>query len=132
MNEIQKEELINLKNEGRSYKEMASALFISEGAIKSFFRREKLRAEEFYSVCKYCGTPLTKRLGNKKFCSDVCRYTWWHKNSKDNRECTKVNRCKNCNKDFKCYDNKDRKYCSHACYIADRFRNRKGNQTYDQ
>ncbi len=123
MNEVQKEELLNLKNEGRSYKEIASAISVSESAVKSFFSRKKLKAGEIHTVCKNCGVPLTKRLGNKKFCSDSCRYKWWHKNSKDNRECTKVNRCKNCNKDFKCYDNKDRKYCSHACYIEDRFKN---------
>ena len=46
MNEIQKEELINLKNEGRSYKEIASAISVSESAVKSFFSRKKLKAEE--------------------------------------------------------------------------------------
>ena len=132
MNEVQKEELINLKNEGRSYKEIASSVSVSESAVKSFFSRKKLKAEEIYTVCKSCGGPLTKRLGNKKFCSDSCRYKWWRQNTNGNRKCVKIGICKKCGKELKCYDNKNRKYCSHACYIADRFRNRKGNQTYDQ
>ncbi|MDO4200249.1 MAG: RNA polymerase subunit sigma-70 [Clostridia bacterium] len=132
MNEVQKEELINLKNEGRSYKEIAYAISVPESAVKSFFSRKKLKAEEIYTVCKNCGVPLTKRLGNKKFCSDLCRYEWWRNNTIDNRKCVKISICKKCGKELKCYDNKNRKYCSHACYTEDRFRNRKGNQNYDQ
>ncbi|MBR2735371.1 MAG: RNA polymerase subunit sigma-70, partial [Clostridia bacterium] len=90
MNEVQKEELINLKNEGRSYKEMASALFVSEGAIKSFFRREKLKTEGSHAICKNCGTSLGIISGNKKFCSDSCRYKWWRNNTIDNRKCVKI------------------------------------------
>ena len=126
MNEVQKEELIILKNEGRSYKEMASAISVSASAVKSFFSRKKLKAEEIHTVCKNCGVPLTKRLGNKKFCSDSCRYKWWRHNTEGNRKHLKVNRCKNCGKMFESYDNKNRKYCSHACYIADRFEDTRG------
>ena len=132
MNEIQKEELINLKNKGRSYKEMASAVSVSESAVKSFFSRKKLKAEEIYTVCKNCGTALDRISGNRKFCSDSCRYKWWRQNTDGNRKCVKISICKKCGKELKCYDNKNRKYCSHACYIEDRFRNRKGNKDYDQ
>ena len=102
---------------------MASALFVSEGAIKSFFRREKLKTEGSHAICKNCGTSLGIISGNKKFCSDSCRYKWWRNNTIDNRKCVKISICKKCGKELKCYDNKNRKYCSHACYIADRFRN---------
>ena len=126
MNEVQKEELIKLKNEGRSYKEMASAISVSESAAKSFFSRKKLKSEEVHTVCKSCGVPLTKRLSNKKFCSDSCRYKWWRQNTNGNRKCVKISICKKCGKELKCYDNKNRKYCSHERYIADRFENTRG------
>jgi endogenous inhibitor of DNA gyrase (YacG/DUF329 family) len=58
----------------------------------------------------------------KKFCSDKCRMTWW------NRHLDKVKRkavyeyiCPHCGKPFTVYGNSHRKYCSHECYVADRF-----------
>ena len=124
MNEIQKHKLVRLKKQGRSYKEIASALSISEGTIKSFFRRQKLKSKEIYTKCKNCGATLEKssRSNVKKFCSNLCRYKWWRKNTENNRKCVKINICKNCSKKFKSYYNKDRKYCSHECYINDRFK----------
>lgn len=122
LNESQKDKILKLKSSGRSYKEIASALSISESTIKSFFRRQKLKSKEVYTVCKNCGAELEKRCGSKKFCSDLCRYKWWRKNVENNRKCLKINVCKNCGKKFKSYDNKDRKYCSHECYINDRFK----------
>ena len=132
MNETQKNKLIDLKNEGRSYKEMASALCVSQGTVKSFFSRKKIKDEEIYVVCKNCGVSLEKRSGSKKFCLSLCRYKWWRKNAENNRKCVKINICKNCNKKFKSYDNKDRKYCSHKCYINDRFKKQKGKFVYDK
>ena len=132
MDEIQKHKLIRLKKQGRSYKEIASALSISEGTIKSFFRRQKLKSKEVCTECKNCGATLEKRFSSKKFCSDLCRYKWWRKNTENNRKCVKINVCKNCSKKFKSYDNKDRKYCSHECYIADRFKKQKGKSLYDE
>ena len=132
MNEKQKNKLMKFKNEGRSYKEMASALSVSEGTVKSFFSRKKIKDEEIYVVCKNCKIPLDKRSSNKKFCSDLCRYKWWRKNAEGNRKCVKINVCKNCNKKFKSYDNKERKYCSHKCYIEDRFKKQKGKSVYDK
>ena len=134
MNEIQKHKLIRLKKQGRSYKEIASALSISESTIKSFFRRQKLKSKEVHTVCKNCGVTLEKssRSNVKKFCSNLCRYKWWRKNTENNRKCLKINVCKNCGKKFKSYDNKERKYCSHACYIENRFKNQKGKFVYDK
>ena len=128
MNEIQKHKLIRLKKQGRSYKEIASALSISESTIKSFFRRQKLKIEENSNICKNCGTILEKssKSNIKKFCSDSCRYKWWRKNLENNRSYLKIHICKYCDKKFKSFDNKNRKYCSHKCYINDRFKPKKG------
>ena len=91
--------------------------------------RLKLKNEENSNICKNCGTILEKssKSNIKKFCSDSCRYKWWRKNLENNRSYLKIHICKNCNKKFKSFDNKDRKYCSHKCYINDRFKPKKGN-----
>lgn len=124
LNESQKDKILKLKSSGRSYKEIASALSISEGTVKSFFSRKRLKSDENNNVCKNCGVTLEKssRSNVRKFCSNLCRYKWWRKNTENNRKCVKINVCKNCSKKFGSYDNKDRKYCSHECYIADRFK----------
>ena len=126
MNEIQKENLIFLKNQCRSYSDIASTLSISKSAVKSFFSR--LKNEENSNICKNCGTILEKssKSNIKKFCSDSCRYKWWRKNLENNRAYLKINVCKYCDKKFKSFDNKNRKYCSHKCYINDRFKPKKG------
>ena len=58
----------------------------------------------------------------KKFCSDACRMSWWNKNlDKVNRKAVYEFICPHCQQPFTAYGNAGRKYCSHACYIADRF-----------
>mgnify|MGYP002626074911 CR=1 FL=1 len=74
--------------------------------------------------CKYCGTMILQIPGRKekKFCSDDCRNSWW------NKHLTEVKRknmtdyiCPACGKTFSAYGKRNRKYCSHECYITDRF-----------
>lgn len=43
---------MHLKNQGRSYGEIASALSLSKGTVKSFFSRKKQKSEEIHTVCK--------------------------------------------------------------------------------
>ena len=131
LNEFQKDKILKLKSSGRSYSEIASVLSISKETIKSFLRRYKLRTEEIYTSCKNCGKELSEGRP-KKFCCDICRYKWWRKNTENNRKYLKINVCKNCSKKFKSYDNKVRKYCSHKCYIEDRFKNKARSVCGDQ
>lgn len=101
---------------------------ISKNTVKSFCRRNVLgkvkKFETNPAVCEFCGKPISQPIGRKKkrFCSDTCRNSWWksHKNlvdKKANYECE----CTYCGKLFVYYGNKNRKYCSHSCYIEDRF-----------
>lgn len=39
-----------------------------------------------------------------------------------NQDCEESIRCPHCGKEFHIYGDKRRKYCSHECYIADRFK----------
>lgn len=127
-----------MRGEGISYAKIAANLGLSENTVKSYCKRNNLSVisgpareeqpdteteKESPDFCKNCGQPNEQRPGVKprKFCSDKCRTTWW------NSHLDKVSRksiyhliCAACGKPFDSYGNKNRKYCSHACYIKDR------------
>ena len=76
--------------------------------------------------CKYCGKRIERNphSGKKLFCTDECRRSWWKEHpeeSKHSGEATYECRCAYCKRVFYSYGKKDRKYCSHDCYIQDRF-----------
>lgn len=64
-----------------------------------------------------------KEWGKEKiFCSDNCRMKWWNSHQElVNRKAEYVFVCRNCGKLFTAYGNKERKYCSHSCYIEHRY-----------
>lgn len=118
MTENQQKEIKALRQAGLGYKKIAATMSLSENTIKSYCIRNKLKTGSEQPVCLECGQPIMQPAGQKgkKFCSDVCRIKWWNHHTwlmKANNVCT------HCGKPF--HGRKDRKYCSHACYIAERF-----------
>ena len=74
--------------------------------------------------CQNCGIPVAQTPGRreKKFCSDTCRMQWWNKNKFDSpRRSLREFVCAACGEPFFAYENSERKYCSHSCYISGRF-----------
>jgi predicted transcriptional regulator len=140
----QKETVFQMRDQGLSYAEIASALKISRNTVKSFCRRSSPTLEktaldnkqdmhENHSRCKQCGTLLITHGHRGKprlFCCDACRRTWWKENNSDtpNRKAYYRLICMGCKQEFKSYGNKARKYCGHACYIRNRF----GGGEHDQ
>ena len=126
MTKFEKERVRRARYDGMSYTEIASELGVSINTIKSFCRRECLQSghAEDATVCKNCGKPLKNKPKSKpkKFCSDKCRLAWWNENREMlNKQALYTIRCIACGETFESYGNKDRLYCSHACYIKDRF-----------
>ena len=131
MNELQKQQIIELRNQGISYSKIADALGISLNTIKSFCRRNNLGGhigKESKQInktfCKECGKELNQNLGKKplKFCSDKCRVKWWNTHPElVNRKAIYSFICTYCGEPFTAYGNSKRKYCSHSCYINHRF-----------
>ena len=130
MNDTQRNRIRSMRNENKSYGEIARLLSIKESTIKTFCRRNGLNGHRADVPvisdyrCKNCGIFVKQTPGRKekKFCSSYCRNTWW------NAHLYQVNRkafysivCSGCGNVFQSYGNKNRKYCSHECYIADRF-----------
>lgn len=75
-------------------------------------------------VCRECGKPLVQVDGMKRrvFCSKECRVKWWKEHPERlNQRAVYQYTCPHCGKPFSAYGNSKRKYCSHACYISDRF-----------
>lgn len=131
MTEIQKQAIKTLRGSGLGYKKIAQMLELPAGTVQSFCRRENIPMVEPIVFdddhCRECGKPLNQRvkIKRRKFCSDECRIKWWSKHPcAKNANATASNTviCKHCGKPFSAYGKAPRKYCSHACYEADRFR----------
>lgn len=134
MTDTQKEKIHKMREAGMSYSKISSALDISENTIKSYCRRNNLGAKkdikpknekEIYTSCKQCGKEFTQGTKGqpKKFCSEECRRLWWKANeSQYNKKAFYTLRCIGCREKFQSYGNKNRKFCSHTCYINYRFK----------
>jgi len=127
MTKEQKHQIAEMRKKGLGYIKIGQVLGVSDNTISSYCRRNGLDSDTASKAmpCKQCGKPIKRASGRKpkKFCSDACRMLWWN----EHRDC--VNRkaiyeftCANCGHPFSAYGNKGRKYCSHVCYIADRYR----------
>lgn len=132
MTDIQKEKIMILRKDGYSYKKIATILGVSDNTIKSFCRRNGLTGVGRVPIgiignehfCLSCGVKVEQTPGRKekKFCSDACRMRWWNSHQdKVNRKAVYEFECAYCKKTFKAYGNAKRKYCSHPCYVMDRF-----------
>jgi endogenous inhibitor of DNA gyrase (YacG/DUF329 family) len=133
MTKEEKELIEEYRSKSISYSKISEKINMSENTIKSYCRRmgitKKKEPRSKYpkqnnTHCKECDKKLvhTNRGKPKKFCSEECRRLWWKENSdKHNKKTYYLVKCQECGKEFESYGNKDRKYCSHSCYIKNRF-----------
>jgi uncharacterized protein YjcR len=120
MTDEQKNSVKALRETGISYTQIAEQLGLSANTVKSFCRR----SEAAKMLCKNCGKPLeqARKRKPKTFCGDWCRREWWRRNrDKIRRNAIYHLSCAHCGRHFESYGNRGRKYCSHDCYIRDRF-----------
>lgn len=132
MNDTQRQQIGKLRAEGLSCGKISEALGLSINTIKTYCRRNGLggvvaapaSVDEAGNFCLCCGIPVVQISGRKekKFCSDRCRNKWWNSHlDQVQRKANYEYVCPRCKKSFTAYGNKNRKYCSHECYIEDRF-----------
>ena len=117
MTEIQKRKITEMRRRACTYTEISDVMGISVGALKSFCRRYAV--DTVSDVCLMCGQKLRQvpHKRKKKFCSDKCRLDWWRDNRDAmNRKAVYHFSCKQCGKEFECYGNSHRIYCSRRCY----------------
>ena len=103
MNSSQKDAARRMREDGKSYAQIAVALSLSENTVKSFCRRVGLQAATGQTLCPACGKAWNYTYRVLDAHNAVAR------------------RCACCRREFFSYPSAHRKYCSHACYIADRY-----------
>ena len=143
MTDAQKEEILKLRAHGLSYGEIATEVGLCINTIKSYCRRKinnlgkkdavKRQQPTVAGVhsCQECGKSIQQIQGRKlkRFCSDTCRMKWWNSHPEMvQRKNAREQFCSNCGKKFFVYGTQSRKYCSHECYVKDRF----GGKHHDQ
>ena len=112
------EQLQLMRSKGVPSAEIAERLCVSVNTVRSYIRRHPL-PKELQSSCLYCGSLITVVKGRKekRFCSDKCRNRWWNTHTEQvKRKAYYRLVCEYCGKEFESYGNKNRKYCSRACY----------------
>ena len=135
MTEEEKNTVRRLREQGYGYKTISNITGIHRETIKSHLKRHpcvsnpspqcktnKIEAPPSAETvpCKQCGEPFTPKRKGTLFCCDECRHKWWGKN-KYKEGTPHTFKCLNCGKEFQAYVVKERKYCSHDCYIEARF-----------
>lgn len=127
MDDIQKTKIENLRACGFGYKRIAKETGISESTVKSYCRRHQVMKKEVLVQghhCLQCGKLVEQnaKRKEKKFCCDVCRMAWWNSHLElVKRKAVYEHECHYCHKHFVVYSKVQRKYCSHQCYINERF-----------
>ena len=133
MTDIQKEKIKKLRHAGYGYKKVAKALSLSVDTVKSYCKKNNLGGVmastsspslDGKTYCRQCGKELPQRPNQKSllFCNSKCRQTWWNSHpDMVNRKAFYSFHCAQCGKAFSAYGNAHRKYCSHHCYIENRF-----------
>lgn len=127
----QKKNVETYRAYGISYNEIARKTGISVETIKSHCKRHGIKKldtkpGEKYAFCKQCDAPMILSQSNKIFCSTNCRIKWWNRNK--DQASTAANNiafCEYCGGKFYKFKKSTQKYCSHKCYINQRFGLRK-------
>lgn len=121
------EKVRQLKLQGLTYREISNKTGLPVGTIKSIWSRSN-EVNSSTSKCKFCGFEISSKKGKKAkiFCSDKCRMAWWNSHRHlVNRQTVFRFTCNGCGKEFTSNSCKDRKYCSQACYLEERYNNDK-------
>lgn len=134
MTDKQKIQITKLRTAGEGYGKIARKLGISLNTVKSFCRRNDIggdievpvtKVTSEITFCENCGVEIRQiaKQKKKRFCCDKCRNTWWNSHlGQVKRKTVYKFTCPHCGKEFQIYGDNRRKYCSHDCYIADRFK----------
>lgn len=119
MTEKDKHLITELRTNDIGYAKIADTLSLSIATVKSYCIRNNIKSKENQLSCLECGKSIIPLQGRreKKFCSDKCRIKWWNHHTNFMRSNAT---CVHCGKEF--HGRAGRKFCSHACYIAERFK----------
>lgn len=132
MNDKERLQIVKMRAAGKGYGTIAKKLGIPLSTVSSFCRRRRINKDTAASSplimsgvvtnCENCGARILQVAKQKprRFCCDRCRNQWWA-NHLDlvKRKAYYTIRCRHCGKVFQVYGDRNRKYCSRACYLAE-------------
>ena len=122
MTNDERKRIERLRKNGNSFSRIAEITGLSKDSIRMYCSRNNIViGKSSNSCCQQCGKELITNTGKGRkalFCSSNCRIIYWRKMKEKDRNYTKVCAC--CGSKFFSY-RRDRKYCSHECYIKARF-----------
>ena len=112
--------LVALREEGKSFSEIATILNVSPNTLKSYARRHN-EALSIITVrrCANCGTVL--HSARKRLCTDKCRYAWNYKHRELHEHNAIIKDCPVCGKQFFTYASSNKAFCSRECYLVGRY-----------
>ena len=121
MTNAERSRIVELQQTGYGYKKIATITGLPQNTVKSYCSRHPVQVNltEQDGLCRNCKKPLeqTPHKRKKKFCSDVCRMTWWNNHPElVQRKAYYTVTCAHCGKQFESYGNAHRWFCSRACY----------------
>ena len=120
MTTVEKYRIQKLREQGHTYRQIASIMDMPDATVKSFCRRN---LNPNIGMCKQCGKKMELRAKTKRkhFCSDSCRMKWWNAHPEVvTRRAYYDLTCVCCGQPFQSYGNRNRKYCGRACFGMDR------------
>jgi len=82
-------------------------------------------APPIITACQNCGAKIVQRpkVKQRRFCCNECRNQWWNQHLDEVKRKTYYEIiCRHCGKVTTVYGDNRRKYCSHECYIAHRYK----------
>ncbi len=135
MTDEEKNRVLELRASGKGARAISKVINVPENTIKTFLRRHSFKDVPIVPEpikyepkkepkCKMCKAVVTRFEGKRPrlFCSDHCRMQWWKEHPEEvNRKAIYAYECAYCHKAFTAYGNSTRKYCSHECYVNDRY-----------
>lgn len=136
MTDAQAAQIKELRMQGEGYRAIGAAAGLSRDIVRNYCKANGMdgyakatllnlqeRLEDG-KACVCCGKKITQQENGRprKFCSDECRRTWWKLHPKAaQRKHIRTVICAYCKKQFEINGSREQKYCSHNCYIKDRF-----------
>ena len=134
LNILQEEQIRLLRSQGVGYRQIANRLNLSRDAVRYYCKANDLnghreavlsntqciKTDENFCTC--CGELLVQpKTGRKRrFCLGHAYLYTVIPATRDSEGFTE-HTCKRCGKEFTAYGNPHRKYCSHECFISDRY-----------
>lgn len=121
MANLQKDQIIAMREQKVTYATISETLGIPIGTIKTFCRRNSMTTARTLSkpCCKNCGGELTNtpKARPRLFCSDHSRQNWWNKHRRERVSAEILpHTCPTWGKVFADYSGAHRKYCSQECF----------------